>query len=127
MICPFASIEEEIKTVAPMASLSLALLGFFTNLRFGALKELMKEGVASFDRKTVVGLLPDLCLALFTLAAVVVMAPLCFDAFSFDEFGQRSATLSTMFALIWLGFVALFVLQLTIGGIRLVKAIKAGS
>lgn len=127
MICPLASIEEEIKTVAPMASLSLALLGFFTNLRFGALKTFLDGAIDSFGWGTVAGLLPDLCLALFTAAAVLVMAPLSFDAFSFGDIGERSATVSTMFFLIWLGFVALLVLQLTMAGVRLFKAITAGS
>lgn len=126
MILATLSVDEEIRAIASMASLALALLAFFTNLRLGALKEYRKE-VEPFSRKTVVGALPDLGLAAFTGAAVLVMAPLCFESFSFGEVGHRSGAIASMFALIWLGFVAVLCVQLAMATIRFREACRAGS
>lgn len=108
---PLASlVDDEIKAVASMASLALALLAFFTNVRRESLKDYLKA-VDSFSRKTVIAALPDVFLVLFTGAAVLAMAPLLFDSFSLGDVGTRAGTLSSMLGLIWLGFILLLVFQ----------------
>jgi len=116
--------DEEIKAVASMASLALALLAFFTNLRRDALNDYLAE-VDPFDLRTLIDALPDILLALFTGAAVIAMAPLFCDSFSLSAVGTRSGAVSSMFGLIWLGFVCLFLFQLSTVGRRLYGAITA--
>lgn len=121
-----AASDEEIRAAATMASLTLALLGIFTNLRREALKEYL-DAVNPFDWHTVIGLLPDLGLALLTGWAVAAMTPLCFDTFHFSEIGHRSGAVPSLFALIWLGFVVVLLLQLSFAVVRVVEAVKARS
>jgi hypothetical protein len=119
-----SSVEDEIRAAATMASLALALLVFFTNIRRDSLKEYLKAVDAlSFD--TIRGALPDLALALLTAGAVVSMAPLCFASFDLDAIGRRSGVLPSMFGLIWLGFVLVLLFQLWMLGCRFSPAIKA--
>jgi hypothetical protein len=80
MILADVLVDEEIRAVASMASLALALLAFFTNMRREALASYRKK-VSPFNLRTVGDALPDLLLALFTGGAVLAMAPLCFDSF----------------------------------------------
>jgi hypothetical protein len=120
------SAEEAIRAVAPMASLALALLAFFTNMRREALAEYRKK-VPRLSCQTVTGALPDLLLALFTAAAVGAMAPLCFDAFDFGEVGRMSGSVSSVFALVWLGFAVLLLFQMWMLASRVVEALKAGN
>jgi hypothetical protein len=125
-VADVAAGNEEIRAAATMASLSLALLGIFTNLRRESLKEYL-EVVTPFDKDTVFGLLPDLGLAALTGWAVLAMTPLCFDTFHFCEIGRRGGAVPSLFALIWLGFVVVLLLQLSFAVIRVVSALNAGS
>jgi hypothetical protein len=118
--------DEEVRAIASMASLALALLAFFTNVRFNALKEERAGVVDSFNRKTAGNIALDLGLALFTGAAVLVMASLCFETFQFSELGHRVGAVSSMFALIWLGFVAVLLFQLGMALTRVCDAVSAG-
>ncbi len=120
------TVGDEIRGAATMASLALALLVFFTNLRREALSEYL-ESVPPLGVKTLVGALPDLVLAVLTGGAVIAMAPLCFDSFQLDEFGHRAGVLPSMFGLIWAGFVCVLLFQLGIVTWRIVKALQAGS
>ncbi len=122
---PPVSVDEEIRAVASMASLALALLGFFTNMRREALKE-YRAKVKSIRPETFAKAAPDIALFLLTAGVVVVMAPLCFASFDLAAIGRRSGAVSSMFALIWLGFVVLLLFQLSIVVIRFVKAWQAG-
>jgi hypothetical protein len=119
-----APIEEEIRAAASMASLALAILVFFTNMRREALQKHL-ERVAPFSWRTVADALPDLALTLLTAIAVVAMAPLCFDSFSLGDVGRRSGVLSTMFALIWLGFALVLAFQIWMVGRRFWAAVSA--
>ena len=94
-----------------MASLALALVVFFTNMRRESLKRYL-ERVTPLGWRTVTDVVPDLVLTALTGTAVLAMAPLCFDAFSLGDVGKRSGVLSTMFALIWLGFSLVLAFQL---------------
>ncbi len=120
------STEEAIRAVAPMVSLALALLAFFTNMRREALSQ-YRKAVARFGLPTIVGALPDLLLALFTAAAVGAMAPLCFDAFDLGQVGRVAGAVSSVFALVWLGFVVLLLFQLWMLVTRIVEAVQAGN
>lgn len=119
-----ATVEEEIRAAASMASLALAILVFFTNVRREALTKYLAE-VDPFDVKTLVAAGPDILLALLTGAAVVAMAPLCFDTFDFGEVGRRTGAVPSMFGLIWLGFTLVLLFQLSMLWRRFREAIKA--
>jgi hypothetical protein len=113
-----ATVDNEISAAASMASLALAILVFFTTMRREALKTYL-ERVSPFSWRTVADALPDMFLTLLTGAAVVAMAPLCFDSFSLGDVGTRRGVLPSMFALIWLGFVVLLAVQLWMVGRRI--------
>jgi hypothetical protein len=110
-----ATLEEEIQAAASMASLALAILVFFTNMRRESLKTYL-ERVRPFGWRTIGDALPDLFLTVLTAGAVLAMAPLCFDSFSVSELGTRAGVLPSMFALIWLGFVILLAFQVGMVG-----------
>src|SRR4051812_26526696 len=124
MMLTAATVEDEIRAAASMASLALAILVFFTNVRRDALTKYL-EDVDPFDLKTVVAAGPDIALALLTGAAVLAMAPLCFDTFNLGEFGRRSGAVPSMFGLIWLGFVLVLLFQLSLLLRRFREAVKA--
>jgi hypothetical protein len=117
-------IEEEIRAAASMASLALAILVFFTNMRRESLKTYLAR-VTPFGWRTVADALPDLFLTLLTGVAVVAMAPLCFESFSLGDVGSRSGVLPTMFALIWFGFALVLAFQVWMVGRRFWAAVSA--
>lgn len=119
-----ATVEDEIRAAATMASLALALLVFFTNVRRDVLKEYLKE-VDPLSTRTLVEATPDLLLVLLTAGAVVAMAPLCFDSFDLGDVGRRSGVLPSMFGLIWIGFTLVLLFQLSMLWRRFGAAIKA--
>lgn len=119
-----APIEEEIRAAASMASLALAILVFFTNLRRESLDTYLAR-VTPLGWRTVAEALPDVFLTLLTAVAVVAMAPLCFDSFSLGDVGSRPGVLPTMFALIWFGFALLLAFQIWMVGRRLWAAVSA--
>jgi hypothetical protein len=118
------TVDEEMRAAASMASLALAILVFFTNVRREALTKHLAD-VDAINLKTVVDALPDIALAFLTGAAILVMAPLSFDTFDFGKVGHRSGAVPSMFGLIWLGFVLVLLFQLSMLGRRLMQAIKA--
>lgn len=122
---PVGALDEEIRAAASMASLALAILVFFTNMRRDSLAKYL-EVVSPFGWRTVADALPDLFLTALTTVAVVAMAPLCFDSFSVRTVGSRSGVLPTMFALIWLGFLLVLVFQLWMIVRRFYAAATAG-
>jgi hypothetical protein len=81
--------------------------------------------VTPLSWRTVAEALPDLVLTLLTAIAVVAMAPLCLDSFSLDDVGSRTGVLSTMFALIWLGFTLVLAFQVWMVVRRLWAAVSA--
>jgi hypothetical protein len=107
-----------------MASLALAILVFFTNMRRDALKAYLEE-VDALGFRTIADALPDIFLTLLTTAAVVVMAPLCFESFDIGKVGSRGGVLPSMFGLIWLGFVLVLAFQVWMVGRRFHAAVKA--
>lgn len=106
-----ANINDEIRAAATMASLALALLVFFTNMRHGALREHLRS-VNPLSLGTLGGALPDLLLAALTGGSLVAMAPLCFATFDLCKVGRRTGVLPSMFGLIWVGFAAVLAFQL---------------
>ncbi len=105
------STDDDLRAAAGIASLALTLLTFFTNLRREHLREYLKDA-ESLSLKTVRDAVPDVVLALLTGGAAVALTPLLLDTFAFDQIGKRAGTVATLFGLIWLGFVAVFVFQL---------------
>ena len=124
MIASVQTADDEVRAVATMASLLLGLLVFFTNVRREALKKHQTKGIPAFSHDSLVKALPDVGLAVFTGLAISVMGPLLFESFAFSDAWRRSGALISMFGLIWLGFVAVLAVQLSILWRRFRPAIK---
>jgi hypothetical protein len=120
-----AKVDDEIQAAATMASLALALLVFFTNVRRDSLKEYLKA-VDPLGLATVRDAAPDLLLAGLTAAATLAMAPLCFATFDLGDVGHRTGVLASMFGLIWLGFILVLAFQVSMLARRFGAALKAG-
>ena len=117
------TLEDEIRSVATMASIALALLVLFTNRRAGQLQE-DNEQIKAVVRADVRRAAPDMALALSTLAAVIAMLPLFVDAADLGAYGTRDGVLRSLFSLVWIGFTALFGYQCSLIWRRLVPRMK---
>ena len=94
---------DDIRAIATLASVSLALLIYFSRER----AEAAPSQIDALSPKTFLELCPDFLLFLLSALPAVAMASLCFGGFSFSDFGHSSGALTSMFALVWFGFVAL--------------------
>jgi hypothetical protein len=93
---------DDIRNAAGLASLTLALIGFFTNRRADTLRR-QRDSIPAFTTRTLGDLLPEAGLLVVTLVALVAMAPLL-DAFALDRVGHVDGAVPTLFTLIWLCF-----------------------
>lgn len=114
-------LADDIRSVAGLASLTLALIGFFTTLRFNQLRS-RAIGALSF-RTFGYFALPELLMLLVALFALVAMAPLL-HAFSVRQLGHSAGALPAMFALIWTGFALVAVVELVTIVARMSKAVR---
>lgn len=106
-------LEDEIRSVATLASVTLALLTLFTTRRAEHLKAQKADGqIRALTLRRAPALLPDVALLALTIGALVAMAPLFVDAFAPGELGRRDGALRSMFSLIWAGFLVLAGYQL---------------
>lgn len=110
---------DDLRNVAGLASLTLALIGFFTTLRVNALrdKSIGAWGWATFRDWA----LPEVLLLSVAVVALLTMAPLL-DAFRLSQFMRHAGALPTMFALIWFGFVGIAGIELWLIGSRMSTA-----
>lgn len=117
-------LDDDIRGVATLASIMLALLALFTNGRAEQLKIQQSAGIRALTLKRAVALLPDVALLTLTVGALLAMRPLFAAAFSLDEFGQRGGVLRSMFSLVWLGFVVLAAFQIWLLSSRLLPGLR---
>lgn len=118
-----ATLDDTIKNVASLASLSFAIVGLFVNRRLKQLDD-DKAGIKAWNRKTTGHFLLDLALLAFLAAATLALAPLVFAA-SRPHIGHQDGALHTLAWLLWLGFVGLTALQLWIVLRRAIPSAKA--
>jgi hypothetical protein len=116
--------DEDLRAAAGIASLALTLLTFFTNMRREQLKAYL-EDTDPRGWKVLLDAAPDLLLAFLTGGAAVALAPLFVGTVDIGEVGRRAGVISTLFALIWLGFCAVFLFQLWTVGRRIVASVSA--
>jgi hypothetical protein len=117
-----ATTPDDIRNAAGLASLTLALIGYFTSQRAEVLKR-EKGSIGVYTRKMLLQVAPEALLLLATVVALVAMAPLL-DAFDAARVGRLDGTLPTLFTVVWFGFccVAVFQIGLIVG--RLKPALK---
>lgn len=108
------SLNAELKEVATMASVALALLGLFTNVRAKRYDEDIAEGLGGWSKGAVLQLLLDLGLAVITFAACAAMWSLFSHAFSLSHWADRSHALRSLFTIIYVGFGLLLAYQLSL-------------
>jgi Zn-dependent protease len=105
------SLDDTIKGVASMASISLALLTLFTTRRTEAVAR-AEENLAAFSREELRGgLVVDALLTLVTGIALAAMAPLLVSALDGLQFGHQAGALRTIFVVVWVAFLGLVVYQ----------------
>jgi hypothetical protein len=119
-----ATLEDELRAVATLASIALALLAFFTTRRAQTLSDDRKSGIGAFSRATVLAVLPELGLAAMTFGALAAMASLFADSWDLGRWTDRSHALESLFSIAYLGFAFLFAFQVGLVCLRLVPAVR---
>jgi uncharacterized membrane protein len=105
---------DRLKSLGDFAAIVLALLTFFSGSRAARLASDTKEGLGRLTRKTWQQMALDGALALFEAAACVAMFSSFTDSISLDRWADRSQALSSMFSLIYIGFVAILIFQISL-------------
>jgi hypothetical protein len=100
---------DDLRNAAGLASLTLALIGFFTSRRAETLKR-QRDSIPAFTKRTIADVVPEAGLLVVTVVALVAMAPLL-DAFAVDRIGRVDGAIPTLFTLIWLCFVGIALTQ----------------
>jgi len=118
------SLDDQVRAAATLASIILALLTLFTTRRAQKLAADRVVGIGALSLTTVLTVIPDLVLAMATSAVLAAMSHLFFDSFSIRHWTDRGHVVASLFSVAYLGFVALFFLQVGLAGWRLVVAGK---
>jgi hypothetical protein len=116
---PFGLLDERIRAIGSLASLALALVVLFTNIRYQRLTADLKVGVGKFDKKAALALLLDAVVVLATVAACTAMGSLFGDSISVARWLKPAHALQSVFCVIYISFIGLAVFQLWIFGSRL--------
>jgi hypothetical protein len=115
-----ATIDEELRGVATFASLTLAVLIFFTTRRAQQLNEARTKGLSGLNPEVFGQALLDLLLALATLSTCVAMFSLFTASWSLSDWADREHVSQSMFSIVYLGFGAVFIVQLGLVGGRVI-------
>ena len=108
------TLNAELKEVATMASVALALLGLFTNVRAQRYSQELAGGIGALNKRAVLQLLLDCGLAVITFGACAAMWPLFSRAVSLSHWADGQHALRSLFAVMYLGFALLLVYQLSL-------------
>ena len=119
-----ATIDDRVGAATTLASITLALLTLFTTRRAQKLADDRASGLGGLSPGTFAAVLPELLLALATFGALAAMSRLFYDSFSLRDWTERDHVVESLFSLAYLGFVALFVFQLTLVLWRLAAAVR---
>lgn len=108
------TLDDDIRNVATLVSITLALMALFTNQRA---QSLARQGANLKPLKPTElrrDVLIDSALVLFSLCALTVMGPLARSAVSDLALVSRDGVLPGMFCLLYLGFAFVSLWELTI-------------
>jgi hypothetical protein len=108
------TIEDEIRGVATMASIGLALLTFFTNRQADTLATLRADLQAYDAGEVRRQLLRDGLLVLLTAGGYSGLAPLVVPVLDGLQLFARAGALRTLFLVIFLGYTALLLFQVSV-------------
>jgi hypothetical protein len=115
---------DQLKSLGDFAAIVLALLTFFTGLRAARLASDDDQGLGRLSRGVFTQIAVDGALALFTAAACLAMFSSFANSISIDHWGDRSQALGSMFSLVYIGFLVIFILQIALILGRLVPSAK---
>jgi hypothetical protein len=108
------TLDDEIRNVASLVSITLALLALFTNQRAQSLASQGQNLKPLRPRELRRDVVIDTALVVFSLAALTVMGPLARSAVSDLALVSRDGVLPGMFCLLYLGFTFVSLWELTI-------------
>lgn len=120
---PAVSLDDRIRNVATLASVTLALTALFVNHRLARLDE-DRPTLESWNRASTANFVLDLVLLLFVACVLVAIGPLMVDAFP-PELGTSAAVMRSMLCLLWVGFLGVAGLQAYILGARVKPTISS--
>jgi hypothetical protein len=119
-----ATLDERVRAAATLASITLALLTLFTTWRARKLAEDKASGIGRLSSRTLLAVLLELLLATATFGALAAMSRLFRDSFSLAHWTDRDHVVESLFSLAYVGFAALFVVQVVLVGWRVVVAAR---
>jgi hypothetical protein len=121
---PPATLDEQLRGVASFASLTLAVLTFFTTRRAQRLSEDRTAGLGSLSFKVIADALPDLLLAFTTFLACAAMFSLFTASWSASQWTDREHVSQSMFSIVYLGFAAVLLVQLGLVAGRVIPSLR---
>ena len=107
-----ATLDDQLRGVASFASLTLAVLTFFTTRRAQRLSEDRTAGLGSLTLGVIRDTGLDLLLALTTFFACAAMFSLFTASWSVSQWADREHVSQSMFSIVYIGFAALLIVQL---------------
>jgi hypothetical protein len=119
-----STLDDRVRAATTLASITLALLTLFTTRRAQKLADDRASGIGGFSGGTLLAVAPESLLAAATFGALAAMSRLFWDSFSLGHWADRDHVVESLFSLAYLGFVALFLFQVTLVGWRLVVAVR---
>jgi hypothetical protein len=118
------SLDDQVRAAATLASITLAILTFFTSRRAQKLAEDRAVGLGGLSAATLLALALDLALVLATFAALAAMYHLFRTSFSFGHWADRDHVVESLFSIAYIGFCVLLISQLWLVGYRLAVAAR---
>ncbi len=119
-----AMLDDQLRGVASFASLTLAVLTFFTTRRAQRLGEDRTAGLGSLNLGVIRDALFDLLLALTTFLACAAMFSLFTASWSVSRWTDREHVSQSMFSIVYVGFAAVLIIQLGLVAGRVVPSLR---
>ncbi len=119
-----ATLDDQLRGVASFASLTLAVLTFFTTRRAQRLGEDHAAGLGSLSLGVIRNALLDLLLALTTFLACAAMFSLFTVSWSVSQWTDREHVSQSMFSIVYIGFAAVLIVQLGLVAGRMIPSLR---
>jgi hypothetical protein len=119
-----ATLNDQLRGVASFASLTLAVLTFFTTRRAQRLSEDRTAGLGTLNLGVIGQALVDLVLVLTTVSACVAMFSLFTASWSVSQWADREHVSQSMFSIVYSGFAAVLIVQLGLVAGRVIPSLR---
>lgn len=117
---PFGLLDERIRAIGSLASVALALIVWFTTVRYQRLTaDLDRVALRRFDRGAIPALLLDAVVVAVTVAACTAMLSLFRESVNPADWLSQAHVVESVFCVMYVAFVGLALFQLSIVGRRL--------